>query len=103
MYLGLVGTKPTYVGITSQPLNARLREHNARRTILGKPKFSRLKPVTLAPVSRNEARAIETLIIMANPHFDNKYKSIAGTHDIFQGAVNWAVGWCRSNGAPICY
>ncbi|MCC7390710.1 MAG: hypothetical protein IT431_18335 [Phycisphaerales bacterium] len=105
VYIGVVGHAriPRYVGITSQSKAARMAKHNARRPPLGLPPFSDLEWVTPNPVPRNTARAIEQVLFMANPHFDNSDNPISMDHDIFQGAVNAGVSWLRNNGKPFCY
>ncbi len=45
------------------------------------------------PLTRNEARAVEQVIIERNPHFENKINSISPDSEYYDGALEWGLKW----------
>jgi hypothetical protein len=103
VYLAYRGGKPVYVGITSGKLNDRLRQHNTRGTKSRGPRgFDDLIPITI-PLPRRLAMAIETVIIIENPHFENDMLSIGRGNSIFNAAIATAWHWISANGLQTRY
>lgn len=74
-----------YTGITKQPINNRLRQHQRA----GKP-FVDLKP-NYTGLTRNQARAIETYKILHDGTSQvNQILSISKKHRFFNDAMEWA-------------
>lgn len=91
MYIAWRGADPVYVGITKRTKDVRLREHNRRGT-----NFTRLDQI--APrTSRVLALGIETIIIIQNPHLENRIQSIANSNPIFSTAINAAANFVRQH------
>ncbi|MFT3874093.1 MAG: hypothetical protein QM714_15860 [Nocardioides sp.] len=88
VYLGANNGKNVYVGITNN-LARRQGEHGAR--------FA-LDPITSAPVTRGQARAIEQALIVRNPGFQNVRNSISPNHAYYDDAVSWGESWLKQNG-----
>ena len=76
--------KAQYTGITKQPLESRLYQHNAK----GKG-FSNLDPQA-SGLTRNQARAIEQYYIENGPSEINKINSISPDNKYYKDAMNWA-------------
>ena len=103
VYLGVIrGNIKVYVGITSQKFRARMSQHNTIRRAQGLPIFLRLKPMS-GPLTRNQAQAVEQVLIMANPHFDNQKNSIAVGRSTFQGALEWGSIHLVKSGKALFY
>ena len=84
VYFGMKDGKAQYTGITKQPLESRLYQHNAK----GKG-FSNLDPQT-SGLTRNQARAIEQYYIENGPSEINKINSISPDNKYYKDAMNWA-------------
>jgi len=97
VYLGVRNGNPVYVGITKQDLRSRRGQHNRN----GK-NFSDLLPIT-PKLPRTLALAIETVIYISNPHFENKIHPIARANPIFDVAINRAATWMTRNGVRFWY
>jgi hypothetical protein len=95
VYIAFRGTTPVYVGITKQVLGKRLGQHNYR----GK-NFDKLLEIT-PPLPRKLAMAIETTIIIANPHFENQRLSIGRENPIFNAAMTVAGQWMQQLGVQL--
>lgn len=89
VYMGYKAGKPAYVGITKD-LACRTRDHGAR--------FDAFEKVTTAPVTRDQARALEQYILKNNPHFENKINSIAPSRTWYNEAMKWAESWFNGGG-----
>jgi hypothetical protein len=90
VYLGISAEdEPVYAGITNN-VNRRQTEHGRR--------FTYLRPITDAPVTRGQARAIEQALIVQNPEYKNIYNSISPNHSWYQDAVNWGNWWLQQRG-----
>lgn len=90
VYIGYRAGKPVYVGITND-LARRTCEHGAR--------FDAFAKVTNAPVTRDQARAMEQVIMNQNPQFENVKNSIAPTRSWYEEAVQWAESILGQKGA----
>lgn len=88
VYFGIKNGEKTYVGITSNV---------ARREIQHGARFDKLAPITEAPLTRREARAIEQVLIEKNPQFSNKINSIAKSRDWYDEAIEWGNEWVKQN------
>lgn len=88
VYFGIKNGEKAYVGITSN-VARREMQHGAR--------FDKLVPITEAPLTRREARAIEQVLIEKNPQFSNKINSIAKSRDWYDEAIEWGNGWVKQN------
>ena len=84
VYFGMKDGKAQYTGITKQPLESRLYQHNAK----GKG-FSNLDPQA-SGLTRNQARAIEQYYIENGPSEINKINSISPDNKYYKDAMNWA-------------
>ena len=88
MYQGVSKGENVYVGITNN-LARRGAQHGDRFVI---------SPMTTAPVTRGEARAIEQAVIVRNPGYQNAINSISPNHPWYDQAVYWGNQWLKSNG-----
>lgn len=88
VYFGAKNGKNVYVGITNN-LGRRQAEHG--------PRFA-LDPITSAPVTRGQPRAIEQALIVRNPGFQNVRNSISPNHAYYDDAVSWSESWLKQNG-----
>lgn len=88
VYLGIKNGEPVYAGI-SKALMCRASQHGDR--------FDELRKLTTSPVTRDQARAIEQVLINNNPQFQNQINSIAPTRSWYDQAVQWGQQWL-SNG-----
>jgi hypothetical protein len=86
---------PVYVGITDRSLRVRRLEHNRR----GK-NFAELRGIT-PELPRRKAMAIETVLILANPQFENKKLSIGWKNPFFDDAVHAGTSWFTGRGQAI--
>jgi RHS repeat-associated protein len=90
VYFGLdANGDKVYVGITND-MALRTAQHGSR--------FDDIAQITLTPVTRGEARAIEEALIMRNPQFQNKIHSISPKHPFYNQALDWGETWLRANG-----
>ena len=96
------GGKAVYVGITGRKLKTRLGEHNKPSNKQGPRNFDFLIPVT-PPIPKTLAEAIETVLIMSNPHFENKAPGIGRGNSVFWPAVHAGTSWLQRNGVPFVY
>ncbi len=91
-YIGQFEFAPVYVGITVN-LQARASQHG--------PKYHSLSPLTLSPMTRGQARAIEQAVIeisrQNNLEFQNIRNSISPTHAYYSEAVAWGRAWLGAN------
>ncbi|MDF2545537.1 MAG: repeat protein [Anaerosolibacter sp.] len=88
VYYGIKDGKIDYVGI-SKNMDNRFAQHGDR--------FDRLVPVTSEPLTRDQARAIEQVLIEKNPQFSNKINSISPKNVIYNDAIDWATKWLKDN------
>jgi hypothetical protein len=86
VYLGFIGGKAAYVGITNSFL---------RRSSDWYGKYD-LKKLTQCKVTKDQARGIEQAIIERNPDFNNVINSIAPNRDWRDEAVNWGENWLKA-------
>ncbi|MFN7375246.1 MAG: hypothetical protein ACK5VC_06620 [bacterium] len=77
-----------YVGITND-LNRRGLEHGKKLVEIA------------SGLTRNQARAIETLLIKNNARFTNSMKSISNNHRHVQKAEQWAIEYCQRMGIAV--
>jgi RHS repeat-associated protein len=89
VYYGIRNGLPVYCGISCN-IAQRLLQHRGR--------FDELREVTLASVTRGQARAIEQALIVRNPNLENIRNSISHSHAWYQQAVRWGEWWLRVNG-----
>jgi hypothetical protein len=78
VYLGMKAGKPVYAGITKD-LMCRAAQHGDR--------FDELLKLTSSKVTRDQARAIEQVLINRNPQFQNQINSIAPSRSWYDQAV----------------
>ena len=89
---------PVYVGITNN-LKVRYNKHNnAWNKKYGVDRFSRLQEITYGPLTKNEAHAIEQLIIVKNPQFQNLRNSIDRLRLLYPPAALFAMTYLETNG-----
>jgi hypothetical protein len=89
VYIGYRKGKAVYVGITKQDLAKRQAQHGTRFII---------KKITPKRLTRRQARAIEQVLYIRNPHFLNKKNPIsARNNDWYQEAVEWGEAWLRQH------
>ncbi len=84
VYFGIKKGEAQYTGITKQPLDTRLNQHNTN----GKG-FSRLEPIS-SGLTRNQARSIEQYYIENGPNDLNKINSISPNNKYYEDAMKWA-------------
>ncbi len=89
VYLGVKEGAANYVGITNN-VAARAAQHGAR--------FDTLRTITDNPVTRNQGRAIEQVLIEQNPQFANKINSISPNNPLYKDAISWGTEWLKRNG-----
>ncbi len=87
VYKGLKNGEDVYTGITTDI--ARRQSQHGERFLL--------EPLTLSPLRRGEARAIEQARIARNQG-QNIRNSISPRHSWYQDAVAWGEGWLQANG-----
>ena len=73
-----------YTGITKQPIQSRLSQHNAN----GKG-FDSLKP-QYEGLTKNQARSIEQYFIENGPNQLNKINSISPNNKHYKDVIAWA-------------
>ncbi|MDO3624510.1 RHS repeat-associated core domain-containing protein, partial [Ralstonia pseudosolanacearum] len=88
VYLGIRDGKAVYVGISNN-VAARACQHGSR--------FDDVVKITNSQVTRDQARAIEQMIINKNPHFENQINSISPSRSWYESALEWARNWVRNN------
>ncbi len=88
VYLGIRNNAPVYVGITTD-IARRQSEHSGRFILQG---------LTDLPLTRNQARAIEQVIKVRNPQFENVINSISPTRSWYGEAIEWGAKWLADNG-----
>lgn len=76
-----------FVGIT-QDLDRQAVEHGGQFFIL---------ELSVTPLERGQARAIEQAFIVANPQLQNQINSISPTHSYYNAAVAWGNRWLALN------
>ncbi len=76
-----------YVGITDD-LDRREIDHTERFNVW---------ELSVVPLERGQARAIEQAIIFRNPQFENRINSISPTHSYYAAAVAWGEAWLSLN------
>jgi len=91
VYIGLRNNVPVYVGITNNI--ARRQAEHAGRFVLSQ--------ITLTPLTRTQARAIEQAILNRNPQFDNVINSIAANRDWYPDAIEWGAKWLKEGGFKL--
>lgn len=84
VYFGIKKGEAQYTGITKQPLDTRLNQHNAN----GKG-FSNLIQKE-SGLTRNQARSIEQYYIENGPNDLNKINSISPNNKYYEDAMKWA-------------
>ena len=65
----------------------------SRRQVQHGKRFDRLIGITVEPLTRREARAIEQVLIEDNPQFSNIINSISSKRDWYNDATEWARKW----------
>jgi hypothetical protein len=93
VYIGTRNGKAVYVGVSND---------TARRAAEHGESFV-LQSITNTPLTRNEARALEQLIIENNSQFENLRNSISPLRDIYDDALNWARDFASTSGIPVRY
>jgi|GEM_PF-2803274 len=88
VYYGERTGSRVYVGVTNN-LARRDYEHRPELEVRALGDFL---------FTRNEARAIEQVLIIRNPEFENAINSIAPSRGIYEGAVAWAEEWLAEHG-----
>ena len=84
VYFGMTDDTALYTGITKQPIQSRLSQHNAN----GKG-FDSLKP-QYEGLTKNQARSIEQYFIENGPNQLNKINSISPNNKHYKDAIAWA-------------
>jgi len=97
VYIAYRGSDAVYVGITSQGKRPRLSQHNSSRNRRG---FDDLEFIT-PPLPRRLAMAIETVLIISNPQFENKSKSIGNKQLDYSSAIHAGTSWLMRNNVRI--
>ena len=98
VYNGILNDKPVYTGITKQPLDARLYQHNYSYNLkYGVDKFDDLIEVT-SDLTRNQARSIEQFFIENGPNDFNIINSISPNHQFYEQALRWAEKYIINHG-----
>ena len=85
--------KPSYTGITSQTLDARLYQHQYN----GKP-FNRLKDLYSETFTKNQARALEQYGIEFGANSLNQINSISPKSKYYSEAMSWAAEYINNLG-----
>jgi hypothetical protein len=57
-----------------------------------------LAPLNLCKLTKDQARAIEQLLTVQNPNFDNLINSISPKRAWYDEAISWATDWQKQNG-----
>jgi hypothetical protein len=96
VYLAMRNSKAVYAGITNN-LRTRFNEHKAA----GKG-FDALRPIT-PKLPRSQALAIETTIILSNPHFENINCSVGKNNPEHLSAVHAGTSWLLRAGVAFVY
>lgn len=86
VYFAKKDGKYVYTGITKQPLEKRLYQHNHGKNVKG---FSKLDE-QFGNLTRNQARAIEQYFIENGPNAMNKINSIDPSKKYYSAAMEWA-------------
>ena len=90
--------KPVYVGKTNDII-ARLAQH-----LRDGKSFSYLRKISGSEnLTPHQARAIEQIIIENNPNYQNVYNSISNRRDIYEGAIEWAINFMKTNNISTKY
>jgi RHS repeat-associated protein len=89
IYQGYKNGQAVYTGITNDI---------ARRATEWGDKFKIEALNSACPVTRDQARAVEQVLIEKNPDFLNKINSIAPTRLWYPQAITWGQNWLKSNG-----
>ena len=84
VYFGMKGNDAKYVGITKQPIETRLAQHNR-----ADKNFTRLE-IQYENLTRNQARAVEQYFIENGPNDMNQINSISPNNMYYQDAMQWA-------------
>lgn len=86
VYLGYIDGVGSYVGSTN----------DLTRVI--DERFDTIREITVMPVTRGQARAIEQAILEVQTGFVNEVNSISPVHPYFAAAVEWGDAWLALNG-----
>ena len=89
VYLGIKNYEPVYAGITSN-FACRVSQHGDR--------FDDLLKLTSSPVTKDQARAIEQVLINNNPQFQNAINSIAPSRTWYDNAIQYGSQWLSNFG-----
>jgi RHS repeat-associated protein len=89
VYLGIKKSIADYAGI-AYDVPRRQAQHGVR--------FDYLQKITKNKVTRNQARAIEQVLIENNTQFSNVINSISPSNPIYNDAIKWGTDWLKSNG-----
>lgn len=81
VYLGWKAGMPVYVGI-SKDIASRTCQHGDR--------FDAFTKLTTSPVTKDQARALEQVILELNPQYQNVNNSISPTRNWYTPATDWA-------------
>ena len=87
VYFGRKDDKDVYTGITKQPIEDRLYQHN--NNIKSPKGFDELR-LQIDDLTRNQARSIEQYFIKNGPNQFNSINSIRENRDIYDCAIEWA-------------
>ena len=93
---------PIYVGISNDP-SRRLKEHNYKNKKAGKgDRFDHLQTLNSSAMTKNQARAVEQLIIERNPKtirptWQNKINSISKLNILYWAAMPYAESFLETN------
>ena len=88
VYLGLSEGQPAYVGITNN-ISRRATEWSGKYELQG---------INTCPVTKDQARAIEQVLIEKYPVFNNRINSISPSRSWYQEATDWGRQWLIDHG-----